>query len=179
MKRIFIGSFLEPLVFRKNYIKIKKDFGGIISGKWVPEKNLHLTYRFLGNVSDIQLSSVKKSLSEFLNKDLDVDLELKGLGVFPSLENPRVFFVKVTNQEKLHYLYTEINIRLKNIGFESEVKKFVPHITLKRIKHTDRRLLIENIKKYENKILGHQHKIRVNVIESILTPQGAVYKIVE
>jgi len=42
--RLFIAS---PVIF-DNYASLKEDFEGIIEGKWVDEKNLHLTWVFLG-----------------------------------------------------------------------------------------------------------------------------------
>jgi len=179
LKRIFIGSFLQSSIFKKNYIRIKKEFGGIITGRWIPEKNLHLTYRFLGNVSDTQLISIRESLAKLLNKDIEINLELKGLGVFPSLERPRVFFVKISHQEKLHDLYAEISSRLKDVGFKDDTKTFIPHITLKRIKQANNHLLQKNIKRYEDEVLGVQKKMKIYIIESVLTPQGAVYKILK
>ena len=48
MKRIFIGSFVN--IDKKIYLSLKKDFGGLIVGRWSPLENLHITFKFIGNI---------------------------------------------------------------------------------------------------------------------------------
>ena len=174
MKRIFIGSFVK--IPDLKYEKIKKDFGGIIAGKWIPEKNFHITYTFIGNSSDKDINNIRQVLSPILNKEIEVDIQFSGLGAFPNIYNPRVFFVKIkdTNGE-LSRLNSFISEKLAVLGYKSD-KNFVPHITLKRIKHVKKQQFLNTMNRYSDIDFGSQAYIEVNIIESILTPEGAIYK---
>ena len=175
-KRIFIGSFINIASFSKKYSQIKKEFGGTLKGRWIPEKNFHITYKFIGEVDENSLSDIRQVLGGLVNKKIEVDLEFSGLGAFPNIYNPRVFFIKVEDKTgELKILYEYINEKLALLGYKSE-KSFIPHVTLKRIKGVDNKKFLEKMKKYSEINLGNQTNIEVNIIESILTPKGAEYK---
>jgi 2'-5' RNA ligase len=179
-KRIFIGCFVKIPEFHKKYTEIKKEFGGITGGRWIPEKNFHITFKFLGDLTGEQINSVKRALSAELSREISTKIQFKGLGAFPGIHNPRVFFINVHDStgilEELNY---SINKKLSYIGFPADNKPFKPHITLKRIKTVKRDLFTAKIKRFENTFFGEQNDIQVNIIESILRPEGAVYKKVE
>ncbi|SNZ02801.1 2'-5' RNA ligase [Persephonella hydrogeniphila] len=179
-KRIFIGSFVNIPDFRKKYTRIKKEFGGVIGGRWIPEENFHITFKFIGDISDNQINLIKQSLSAELDKDIQVSLQFKGLNAFPNIYNPRVFFINVYDSTGvLEQMNQSINRKLSYLGFPADNKPFKPHITLKRIKSVKKELFIERIKEFENALFGEQKSIQINIIESILRPEGALYKKVE
>ncbi len=176
MKRIFIGSFITDKTLKSNYHIIKKTFGGSLKGKWTPFENLHITYKFIGNLEDEQIYLIKESLSSILDKEESIHLIFKGFGVFPNMRNPRVFFLKVENPDgRLEEFNNLIQDRLSLIGYEKDTKPFIPHITLKRPKYTNNKKLFLEMKSLEEKIWGEQFKIQINVIQSILSPEGAKY----
>ncbi|ACO03778.1 MAG TPA: RNA 2',3'-cyclic phosphodiesterase [Persephonella sp.] len=175
-KRIFIGSFIK-LSNTKFYTRIKKDFGGITTGRWVPVQNFHITYRFIGDVTSKELEDIYSLLKNEINYPRTVSLNLKGVGAFPNISNPRVFFIKVEDSNgDLVEINNFIQDRLSVLGYKKEIKPFVPHITLKRLKGVKREDFVEKVKKYEDILFDTQESLEVNIIESILTPQGAVYK---
>ena len=176
MKRIFIGSFITDSTLKSNYHIIKKEFGGSLKGRWTPFENFHITYKFIGNVEDSQVVTIKQSLNSLINKDEDIHIIFRGFGVFPNIRNPRVFFLKVENPDgKLEEINSKIQERLALIGYEKDTRPFIPHITLKRPKSTDSKKLFSKMKLLEEKIWGEQFKIQINVIQSILSPEGAKY----
>ena len=177
MKRIFIGSFVEGKDILKNYTKIKKDFSSILKGRWTKNSNLHITYKFLGNTSNEKISEIKLILKDILNRSIDVNLTFQGISAFPNLKNPKVVFIKVKDKDNvLTDMHNHINEKLSLIGFEKDNKPFIPHITIKRPKFVQEEKFISMVEKYENKIIGKMKNIEINIIESILTPEGAVYK---
>jgi len=179
-KRIFIGSFVNIPDFRKEYQNIKKEFGGLLGGRWVPEKNFHITYRFIGNVSPDEIQKIKGVLKDQIGKNIPVNLEFRGLNAFPSLTNPRVFFIKVEDLSgNLQEINNVITRNLSLLGYPEEKKPFIPHITLKRIKYVKKDIFLRKIKSYEDRFFGAQNEIKVDIVESILSPDGAVYKPVE
>ena len=55
---------------------------------WVPTANLHLTLKFLGELSDAQIGLVEGALAEAAAVTAPFSLTLHGLGAFPGLDGP-------------------------------------------------------------------------------------------
>src|SRR5205823_7755362 len=60
---------------------------------WVPEPNLHLTLKFLGNQPDERLGDVRDALTEAASPLVPFVLGLHGLGAFPGMERPRILWI--------------------------------------------------------------------------------------
>jgi len=176
MKRIFIGSFIKFENGKRDYSKIKKEFKGALSGRWVPEENFHITYKFIGNVDENRLKDIKNQLKSQLNKPIDVDIQLNGLGAFPSIYNPKVLFVNAEDNGLLKDIFFNIDEELSYIGIEKEKRNFVPHITLMRIKKYKIEEFLKGFYKFKDYNFGKIKSIEINIVESILKPNGAVYK---
>ncbi|WP_028951007.1 RNA 2',3'-cyclic phosphodiesterase [Sulfurihydrogenibium subterraneum] len=175
-KRVFIGSFIDWEKLKKSYTTIKKDLSGVVSGSWVKPENFHITYKFLGNTKLDKINEILEILNKYFDKELEANISLKGLGVFPNLDNPRVLFYKVVENQVLKEIFLDLEEKLYNIGYKKEIKPFVPHITILRIKELKQAQFIEKLKNYEEELFLEQKTITVNLIESILNPKGAVYK---
>ncbi len=179
-KRLFIGIFTEKEIFKGKYSKIKKEFGGILPGRWIKPENFHITLKFIGNVEEEKIPEIQKILEKYLDKLEDLNIEIKGLGAFPNIKNPKILFAKVEDKDGiLKKLNAEIEEKLQELGIKKELKPFTPHITLKRIKEVNVEKFIEKVKKFENLHFGKQKKGKINLIESITAPKGAVYKIIK
>lgn len=176
-KRIFVGSFIRTDIGKK-LTYLKKDLGGLVSGRWVKEENLHITFKFIGEVPAERVKIVKESLEDLIEKEIEVNITLKGLGVFPNIREPRVLYIKVSHSQTLDSLRKEIEDRLYKIGFKKEIKPFIPHITINRIKEVKPAQLLEKLGKFESYVFGNQNTISINVIESILNHTGAEYIVV-
>ena len=147
--RLFIAS---PARF-ENYQKIKEDFKDILTAKWVEEEQLHLTWVFLGEVTD------ERAVIENMLKitALENEVPVAELGFFG--RPPRVFFARA--EEKILY---EKARNFKEAGFG--LYRFKPHVTLCRIKQiNDFKRYKEVLKSYKEKGLGH------------ILPQITLYKI--
>jgi 2'-5' RNA ligase len=101
--------------------------------RWVAEKNLHLTLKFFGNITEEQLRSIQDGLKDLGPETAPLSLSLKGLGVFPHLKAPRVIWAGFEGEVKrLIMLQREIDSRLGPLGFPREDRPFHPHLTLGR-----------------------------------------------
>ena len=156
--RLFIAS---PVIL-DDYHAIQKDFEGIIEGKWVEEKNLHLTWIFLG-----ERKSEKTVIEQMQNLSaLENRVNIAELGYFG--RPPRIFFVKA--EEKI--LFDKAK-EFKEAGFD--LYRFKPHITLCRIKHIrDYKAYKEKLKSYRDKTLGSILPDLV-LYQSILGSEGPEY----
>jgi len=176
IKRLFIGTFIDKSQIESIYEKIREDFSSACSGKWVELENLHFTYQFLGDVQENQIPSIKKDLSEYLIT-YHSKLKIAGLGTFPSPTKPRVLFVKVHNNEGiLLSVHKKMDDILIHYGFEIENRKYTPHVTLRRIKQSNPNEFKKILEIYSQFEVGTMQNFEINLIESILTPKGPIYK---
>ena len=175
--RLFIAIELSSEI-RKNLGKLidllKTKGEGV---KWVNPENIHLTLKFLGETPPSKIQEITDSLKKSAKKFSSFSLSVKGTGCFPSEKKPpRVLWVGVEHNDYLDEFQKEIEMNLKKIGFPEEGRKFIPHLTLGRVKSPIKLGSIkEELKKYEEKFFG---KVRVNEVvlfQSILKPEGAEY----
>jgi 2'-5' RNA ligase len=107
-------------------------------------------------------------------------LEISGTGVFPSLNQVRVFWVGVGGEvDKLSRLQRNLDSTLATLGFAKEERPFVPHLTLARIKEgtspAERNSFGELV---GSAIFAGKYHVEVEAIKlmrSQLTPAGALY----
>ncbi|MFH1308157.1 MAG: RNA 2',3'-cyclic phosphodiesterase [archaeon] len=142
----------------------------IIRGKFVEPENLHLTSKFLGELSEIEVDKVKKALGKLNFKKFKV--RLKGAGFFsPSFV--RVLWIGLEG-EQLEKLQIEIDNILADI-FPRE-KRMSSHVTVARVKKIrDKPSFIDffnNLKVNEIEFEVSEVKFR----KSTLTEKGPFYE---
>jgi len=109
--------------------------GKSTSVKWVDPYNIHLTLKFLGNISTDIVDKVTRALEEAVRGISPFHLETKGLGAFPSLKRVQVVWVGITGEvDRLSQLQQRIESSLASLGFVSESRPFTPHLTLARLR---------------------------------------------
>lgn len=147
--------------------------------RWVSAHNLHLTLKFLGDVSPASV----EQLTQILRAEADTcpafDMQISGLGSFPSLRRPRVLFIGIQAPAELDALYRGIEYACARLGYESEGRDFAPHLTLGRVKQDASALDQQRIRRAleETKIdsLGTARVNSIHLYKSDLKPTGAVY----
>ncbi len=97
------------------------------SGNFTSRTNLHMTLKFLGEVSAAKNDGICEAISEAQKGTLKLTCE--GLQVF----GRDIVSVKVGGErDKLSALYDSLEAALEKRGFEKETRRFRPHITLVR-----------------------------------------------
>lgn len=158
----------------KTQTQLKKSNADV---KWVSVEGMHITLKFLGNVSVGQLESVYQMVSEATSTFNQFTLSLNTLGAFPNLTSPKVVWVGVDKGKKeCIELAKQIDNNLLRLGFPVEQKEFVPHLTLGRVKSArGRNELSKLISKLKNQPFGEMNVVNIEVMGSQLTPKGAIY----
>jgi RNA 2',3'-cyclic 3'-phosphodiesterase len=128
MIRIFIGLDL-PEDIKRSLGLLKSSVRG---AKWVPLENLHLTIRFIGEVPENILQNIKEELREISFYNFKV--KLKGVGLFSAKSNPKVIWVGLDPLEEIMELREKIDEALTKVNIPLEKKKYIPHVTLARLK---------------------------------------------
>jgi 2'-5' RNA ligase len=107
--------------------------GGQVS--WVRPENLHLTLRFLGEVTPEQASAYVDHLRSLLSALAPLELVAEGLGAFPSLRRPSVLWAGVRAVSgDLSAVQRAAEACAADIGLPPEPKLFHPHLTLGRVR---------------------------------------------
>ncbi len=148
--------------------------------RWVDPGALHITLNFIGASEQGRADQVSASLRRVAADHAPFDVELSGVGAFPSLRRPRVVWVGIGPSPELTRLHGEIEAALEELGIEREERGFSAHITLGRARRgsaVDAQRL-ESVAK-RAAIRGSWRVESVDLMESRLRPTGAVYEVRE
>ena len=105
----------------------------------VPDEQLHLTLKFIGEVENSRLHYIHEALNEI--RQLPFSLRLQGMGTFPPRGTPRVLWTGATPMENSVILRNSIERALGDIGIPRGKKKYIPHVTLARLRNSPIRQL--------------------------------------
>ncbi|MCG8411593.1 MAG: RNA 2',3'-cyclic phosphodiesterase [Bacteroidales bacterium] len=144
--------------------------------RWVSNNNFHLTLFFIGDTAPNLIPDILKSLRNALCKFDSFLLKCRGLGVFRNYKNPKTLWFGFEPSEQLLRLKKEIDSVMSFLGFDQELA-FNPHLTLGRTQFIrDKNNLKSLVDRFSNTPIQTFHVNEVLFIESVLTPQGAIYK---
>jgi 2'-5' RNA ligase len=127
--RTFIAIDLPEEIKERVYAASAELHSGVTT---VAQNNLHITLQFLGEKSKAQLIDIENTIKAVNSTPFLVSV----YGVSYFGKPARVIFANVADDSRIAYLYSQISVRLAAIGIESiDSRKFVPHITMARVKH--------------------------------------------
>lgn len=144
---------------------------------WVRAEGMHLTLKFLGEVSESQLSGIEKALESAVPGTGSIKVAVRGLGVFPNPKNPRVVWLGLEPEDdRLSRLQERIDRAVAPLGFPPEKRGFRPHLTLGRVK-SSRGLdgLMKNMAVHHHILAGECTLEELHLMQSELKSAGAVY----
>lgn len=138
---------------------------------------MHLTLKFLGEVSPSQLPGIEKALESAAEGLGLLNISIRGVGVFPNPKSPRVVWLGVrTVDERLARLHERIERAFVPLGFPIEKRAFQPHLTLGRVRssrgHDD---LMKAMEIHQDDFAGDCELSELHLVQSELRPEGAVY----
>ena len=107
---------------------------GVPGAKWVGEEQIHLTLRFIGEVTGDVFNDISSSLEGITYPKFP--LTIKGVGHFPPRRHPKILWVGIEKNDSLSELKKKIDGSLKRVGLGPDDRKFHAHITLARLKNT-------------------------------------------
>ncbi|MGH6954341.1 MAG: RNA 2',3'-cyclic phosphodiesterase [Alphaproteobacteria bacterium] len=174
--RAFVAILL-PEAIRARLGAEARALAGIASGVvWVPEPNLHLTLKFLGSVAEGRVPAIANALGSAAGLPA-FDLELRGLGAFPTPDRPRVLWVGVgPGAAAGAALAARVDAGLAALGFPAETRPFASHVTLGRVRTPHRNPgLAEHLRRAGDRDFGRVRVAAVSLMRSQLSPAGARY----
>lgn len=140
--RCFISiNFPKEILDEIQEIQGKIKEKGMFDGKFTERENLHLTLKFLGELSREEVEKVKEKLGEIRRERFDA--RISEMGVF-SPEFVRIIWVRVDGGGILE-LQKEIDEKLS--GMFKKEERFMSHVTIARVKKTeDKKKLISELR---------------------------------
>ena len=99
---------------------------------WVRPENFHLTLKFLGSTPSEQVDPIEQALSRAVTRVRPFEVELRGVGAFPSPSRARVVWVGLVPERPLVQLAGNLEDELARLGFAREARAFTAHVTLGR-----------------------------------------------
>lgn len=152
---------------------------GNSSVRWVPAQNMHLTLKFLGEVSQSDVGILTGILRTEADSCPAFDIIISELGSFPNSKRARVLFIGIQAPAALEALQREIESACAKVGYRSESRPFSPHLTIGRIRRgissTERTKIHKTLDETEIDSLGTARVDSIHLFKSELKPSGAVY----
>jgi 2'-5' RNA ligase len=106
--------------------------GGLAGARWIDPENYHITLRFIGDVDHSTANEVTDALDRLAESEA-FSIKLNHLGVFGG-DKPRALYAGVENNIVLARLQAAQERVLQRLGLEPEGRKFVPHVSLARLR---------------------------------------------
>ena len=138
--------------------------------RWVDQENYHITLAFLGEQHEHDLETLAEQLDYHL-RQTEFEVVLSHLSPFPETR-PKLVAAMVGKSSSLDELHRQIDSAIKSSDMPIERRKFIPHVTLGRYRHS-RNAYAGNIP------LNVSFDVAIDEVvlyESVLTSTGAEYE---
>ena len=102
---------------------------------WAREGNIHLTVKFLGEISRTSVANLSNAASRAVAGIEPFSIRLEHTGVFPNQRQPRVLWIGLTDSSgRLGELHKRLEEEAAKEGFKRESRPFHPHLTVARLR---------------------------------------------
>ena len=172
--RAFVGVPVGAAVVRA-WTVARSGFEGAAI-RWVPDENLHLTLKFLGNIEETRVAAIGSALREALSGTEGFVAAARGLGVFPDAARPRVLWIGL-DAAPLTAMARNVDRALAPFGVEQSAAPFRPHVTVGRWRRPAPRdpRLRPALTRWRDHEFGRFPVDEVTLFRSTLRPAGAIY----
>ena len=148
--------------------------GGVPGARWQAREQLHLTLRFIGEVDGGDTRALDDALA-----GIDApafDLQLHSVGQFGN-KQPHALWAAVRPNPMLDHLQRKVDIAIRRVGQPQDAHKFMPHVTLARLRHSD----LDKVREWLTEhALSTSSEFTVDAFclySSKLTSDGSIYRV--
>ena len=171
MKRLFFGLELpDPIRDQISWMQ-----GGLERARFTAPENLHLTLLFLGECDAPTTRALEDELGQLQVEPFS--LQLKSVGVFPPRGVPRSVHLGLEDSAALLELHKRLRRLARRAGAAVDRRKFIPHVTLARLKKTPERQVGAFLARHGLYRSDPFEVERICLYSSILSPKGSRYTI--
>ncbi len=105
---------------------------GLAGARWIDQGLMHITLRFIGEVSEVDARDLSDALDGI---DVPVfDLTLNGVGYFERRGVAHTLWAGIQRDEALMRLQAKVESAVVRAGQPREQRKFAPHVTIARLR---------------------------------------------
>jgi len=181
--RVFIAIDIDDKT-RKAIADLQKQIASKVDVKkgdlkWVEPNNIHLTLKFLGEISDEQLAEVNEIAKTVASAHQKFNLDIESVGSFGGRSAKIVWVGAGKGTNELLALQKDLDDLLDQAGYPKEEREFSAHLTLCRVNHPIAGIKMgEAIAQFSHLKLGSIAAESLCVYQSQLTPAGPIYTMV-
>lgn len=150
-----------------------------ISIRWVPASNIHLTLKFLGDVSVSNLNILTDMLQTEISVHHQFEISVGSSGAFPNFRHPRIIWVGVEAPLELSAIQNGIETTTSRLGYAREERPFSPHLTIGRVSRNassqDVKVISKVLEGTKVGFLGATCVEKIHLYRSDLQQSGTVY----
>ena len=147
--------------------------------RWVPVENMHLTLKFIGDISPANVDLLAQMLTAEAQTCAPFSLDVSGLGSFPTPRRARVIWIGIHAPAALTSLQRGIEAAVTRLGYEAETRPFSPHLTIGRVRQqvsaSDQQKVRAALEQTSVGALGTAEVTAVHLFKSDLKSSGAEY----
>jgi 2'-5' RNA ligase len=169
--KLEIDDFTKGVI--DNFIHKIKENQAFTGVKWVKQDNMHITLAFLGEIPIDTVSEIDGLLKEVACTNYQFMIKFTGLGFFPNIKTPRVYWIGIQKQPLLDKLKNDIDTGLERLGLPYDKKPFSPHLTIGRIKTSPAKIKLDYINSLNFDVSYEVSKI--GLVKSQLFREGPLY----
>ena len=149
------------------------------SVRWATLENIHLTIKFLGEISSSNIDSLTQTLKTESSQHTPFEITARSLGTFPSLNRARIIWIGLDAPPALDKLQRNIDAAAARLGYPAEDKPFSAHLTIGRVREqispAEAQSLRNAVGNAQIGMLGTFTAKFVHLFRSDLKPGGPVY----
>ena len=147
--------------------------------RWVAPQNVHLTLKFLGDVSPANLEQLAEALKVEAVAHEAFSISIGTVEAFPNPRRARVIWIGLEAPAALMSLLHGVEAITARLGYPTENRPFSPHLTIGRVGQNVTGMDLQHIcTSLEGTVVGKLGTLRVEAVDifkSDLQPGGSVY----
>jgi len=135
--RVFIAIEIPKEIRQRiaQHIASLRDEAPDVRASWNREENVHLTLKFLGDVSINRLEVLSQAAKHSAQNLSSFPVSIEGCGAFPDHGSPGVLWIGIEDPAgALDRLYDSLEENCARAGFPREERRFNPHLTIARLR---------------------------------------------
>lgn len=140
--------------------------------RWEKLEKLHITLQFIAKVEQTQIALLTDFAQQNLNNFSSLEIQFTHLHYFPPTKHPHVLSLGIKPSPKLLQLATLLRQSIQATELTTEMKDFLPHLTLGRLKPSPPYpLFIENL----SIKIPPLTVTEIILLQSVMTTEGSEY----
>ena len=175
--RLFVAVNLPDDVRQSMWNSAASLRGQSFPVKWVGPDSLHITLKFLGEVTEQRVNELSEGIDRATVGTAAFELPISGFGAFPNPRRARIIWIGCQLVVALQRVQRNLEGELDGAGFRRESRSFHPHFTLGRVRRDTKHAALGGLADQLQRLHFESQPVveSVDLMQSELSPSGARY----